>query len=419
MAILKRKRRGKTDWYYKFDLPGATRGNRRIIRGFDYFTRQEAVAAEANRRIDELKRAELAKAGAGVDAPIPKTLATLIDEFIRQHADENLAPKTVERYREQAKYISPELLTKPIAEITPLHLNREWARLLKSGGHDRKTKSPRPLSAKSVRNIAGVISSAYSRAVKWGLTTVNPVTNSEPPKVKRHRGIAFTPAQQKMLIEAASSPWCLRTYLEVVAATGCRRGEVLALRWSDVKDGRAMVGRSLTQTRDVLKFKGTKSDEMRAVTLPTSAIAALNAHRKVQDVFRRQYGPEYRADLDLIFSNPDGTPLKPDSISAAVSLLFRRLKLPKGACLHSLRHTHTSHLLASGVPLPAVSARLGHGSIRTIQKIYSHMIHGQDDAAAAAWEKFQNQETVLEPRQGGTGAVTVRSSSNWPGNGPP
>jgi integrase len=149
----------------------------------------------------------------------------------------------------------------------------------------------------------------------------------------------------------------------------------------------------------VLEFKGTKTDEPRAVTLPTSAIAALNCHRKRQDAFRRQHGPDYRADLDLIFSNPDGTPLKPDSISAAVSLLFRRLKLPKGASLHSLRHTHTSHLLASGVPLPAVSACLGHGSIRTTQEIYSHMIHGQDDEAARKWEEFQNQPTAQAPQQ--------------------
>jgi integrase len=57
-------------------------------------------------------------------------------------------------------------------------------------------------------------------------------------------------------------------------------------------------------------------------------------------------------------------------------LVFRRLKLPKGASLHSLRHSHCSHLLASDVPLPAESARLGHGSIRTTKEIYSHMIHG-------------------------------------------
>jgi integrase len=82
-----------------------------------------------------------------------------------------------------------------------------------------------------------------------------------------------------------------------------------------------------------------------------------------------------------------------------VSLLFRRLKLPKGASLHSLRHTHTSHLLASGVPLTAVSARLGHGSIRTTLETYSHMIHGQDDEAAKKWEEFQNQATGGELHQ--------------------
>jgi site-specific recombinase XerD len=76
-------------------------------------------------------------------------------------------------------------------------------------------------------------------------------------------------------------------------------------------------------------------------------------------------------------------------------------KLPKGASLHFLRHSHCSHLLASGVPLPAVSARLGHGSIRTTRKIYSHMIHGQDDEAARKWEEFQNQGSGDDTRQKG------------------
>lgn len=106
-----------------------------------------------------------------------------------------------------------------------------------------------------------------------------------------------------------------------------------------------------------------------------------------------EVGSRYRIDLNLIFANPDGTPLKPDSVSASVSALFKRLKIPKpkGAGLHLLRHTHTSHLLASGVPLPAVSARLGHSSIRTTQEIYAHMIPGQDDAAAQMWEEYQRK----------------------------
>ena len=79
-----------------------------------------------------------------------------------------------------------------------------------------------------------------------------------------------------MVIDAAMSPWCLKTYLEMVAATGCRRGEMLALRWSDIQDGRAMIARSLSQARDALTFKSTKTEEPRPVSLPVSAIAALD-----------------------------------------------------------------------------------------------------------------------------------------------
>ena len=128
--------------------------------------------------------------------------------------------------------------------------------------------------------------------------------------------------------------------------------------------------------------------------IPQSALATLESHRQRQNEFRRQFGSDYAVDLDLIFANPDGTPLKPDSVSASVSLLFRRLKLPKGASLHSLRHTHTSHLLAKGVPLPVVSARLGHSSTRVTSEIYSHMINGQDDEAAQLWDDFQQKDQV-------------------------
>jgi integrase len=398
MPVYKFKNGSGIVWYYSFDLPGSGRQVRRRAKESGFATKKEAQDAESARRTEEQKKAEMAKAGAGVTGTVPTTLAALLQEFFRQHVDEKLAPKTVERYHDQAKYLAPELLAMPLSEITPLHLNREWGRLLKSGGRVRKTKAPRPMSAKTVRNIAGIVSSAFSRAIRWGLASINPVTNSEPPRVKKHRGVALTPAQQALVLESATSPWCMRAFLEVSAATGCRRGEVLALRWSDIVDGRAIIARSLTQTRTVLQFKGTKSDEPRDVGLPESTLAVLKAHRRRQNEFRRQFGADYRAG-DLIFAHEDGSALKPDSISATVSLLFRRLKMPAGASLHSLRHTHTSHLLANGVPLPVVSARLGHSSIRTTQEIYAHMIHGQDDEAAKKWEEFQ-QRNAPEKRTG-------------------
>lgn len=393
-AYKHKNRSGAVRWGYVFSLPGSSRKDRRRISESGFATKREAEDTEARRRIEELQKLELANAGAGVAAKPPKTLTQLLNEFFTQHVDEKLAPKTVERYHEQAAYLHHDLLSMTITEITPLHLNREWVRLVKCGGHTRKDQTPRPLSAKTVRNIAGVLSSAFSRAIKWGLIAVNPVPGSEPPVPKKKRGIALAPAQQTTLVAAASGPWCLGTILEVCAGTGARRGEVLALRWSDLQDDRVIISRSLTQTKRGLAFKTTKTeDSVRPVSLPPSTVAALEAHRKKQEKFRQQFGPDYRADLDLIFANPDGTPLKPDSISATVSALSRRLRLPKGVSLHTLRHTHGSHLLAAGMEITAVSERLGHSSIRVTADVYSHAIRGRDDEAARLWDKFQGRSS--------------------------
>jgi integrase len=167
----------------------------------------------------------------------------------------------------------------------------------------------------------------------------------------------------------------------------------MALLWTDIVGGRAFISRSLTQTKGGLQFKCTKTGEPRAVKIPERTLAKLEAHRKFQDDFRAQFGPDYHGDLDLIFANPDGSPLKPDSISATVSALFRRLKVPKprGAALHLFRHTHASQMLDDGVPLPVVSQRLGHSSVRVTADIYSHAIHGQDDEAVRRWEEYQQR----------------------------
>ena len=115
------------------------------------------------------------------------------------------------------------------------------------------------------------------------------------------------------------------------------------------------------------------------------------------DEFRRQYGPGYRSDLDLIFANPDGTPLKPDSVSGTVSRLCRMLKLPKGASLHTVRHSHASLLLEKGVDIATVSERLGHSSVSTTAAIYSHAIRGKDRAAAQVWDNLMQQAREEKP----------------------
>ena len=345
-------------------------------------TEQQIV--DLTRRAEEQARRA---ATGGVAAALPTTLAMLLAEFMKQYAEDNLAPKTIERYEEMAEYLSPELLGMTIGEITPLDLSREWARLLKSGGHTRRTKEARPMKPKTVRNIAGLVSSAYLRAIKWGLATVNPVTHSELPRLKKRAGLALLPAEQDLLTACSLGPWCLQTFLEMCVATGCRRGDVLALRWSDIRNNKVFVDRSLCQTRDGLVYKTTKTEEPRDIALPPGMAAVLEAHRLRQDKFRRQFGPDYRADLDLIFANPDGTELKPDSISATVSRICRRLGLPKGSSLHTVRHSHASILLEKGVAITTVSERMGHSSVRTTADIYSHALRGKDEEAAEIFGK--------------------------------
>jgi len=196
MSVHKRRYRdGRIVWRYRFDLPGSTRENRKSIEKSGFATRKEAQEAEAARRIAEQQKIE---ARGGVAAPLPATLRAMLEEFLL-YSQDKLAPKTHQRYRELAAYLHEDLLAMPIMEITPLHLHREWDRLIKSGGHHRQTRAARPLSAKTVRSIAGLVSSAFGRVVKWRLVASNPVTNSEPPAAKKHQAAALTPDQQRML----------------------------------------------------------------------------------------------------------------------------------------------------------------------------------------------------------------------------
>src|ERR1039458_6598893 len=131
-------------------------------------------------------------------------------------------------------------LFRSLPKIKPIHLTREWNRLLTSGGRGRKLG--KPLSRKTVRNIAGLVSSAYTRGMRWGIAELNPVQASEPPVPKKKEGIALSVEQQEQLIAGATAPWGMDVFLELDAATGARRGELLGLQWPDLQGNQLMIG---------------------------------------------------------------------------------------------------------------------------------------------------------------------------------
>ena len=155
-----------------------------------------------------------------------------------------------------------------------------------------------------------------------------------------------------------------------------------------------MITRSLAQYKDKqtgerrLLFKSTKGNNPKPITVPESLVPILEKHRQQQNQFKQQLGAAYQ-DNDLIFCQENGAPLWPNSVSASVSYLCRRLGLPKGTSLHSLRHTHASVLLENGVPLATVSQRLAHANVRITAEVYAHALRKEDDQAAEAYDEYR------------------------------
>jgi integrase len=174
-----------------------------------------------------------------------------------------------------------------------------------------------------------------------------------------------------------------------------RRGELLGLRWSDVDLDRAVlrVERSMEETiKGGLRFKEPKTRHgRRSITLPATAIAVLREHRKAQQERRLQLG-QGKAPADaLVFTTWDGEPQSPNGLSKEWSRMLKQATL-RPVTLHSLRHTHASHLIAAGHDVLAVSRRLGHGSPTITLGVYGHLFPNADDKAAGSVEAMFSQQ---------------------------
>jgi integrase len=182
--------------------------------------------------------------------------------------------------------------------------------------------------------------------------------------------------------------------VELALASGARRGELLAVQWPDIDWGTRslFITKSLEQTAAGLRVKSTKSKKPRHFSLGQGAIVALQFHRDQQTEHKRHFGKDYQ-DHDLVFAEPNGAYLQPDLVS---QVIVRRLKKAGiDASMHSLRHSHASNLLSRGVPLPAVSARLGHADVNITARIYAHALPDDDRRAADTWDSVVNGDDVV------------------------
>jgi integrase len=204
------------------------------------------------------------------------------------------------------------------------------------------------------------------------------------PKLTKRRPPVLDEAKLRTLFDRARDTR-LYPFVVAAAATGCRRGELLALQWSDLdlQTGSLDISKSLEQTKAGLRVKSTKSEEPRCVALPEWALEVLQEHRAEQENDRAMFGRDY-VNNALIFCQPAGRYYSPDRVGARVAELMRKVGL-QGVSLHSLRHSHASILLSKGVPISVVSERLGHADQNITLSIYSHALPADSRAAAKIW----------------------------------
>lgn len=370
---------GRIDWCVNIDLGRDENGKRiRYFKGG--FNRKADADTDRIRVLQEREQGEVVR-------PAPRQFRSFLEEWFKEHAEKHCERKTVERYRELAAYIPAEVLNLDLKHVSTLVLERMYNRLHESGG-----KGGRPLAAKTVRNIAGVVHGSFGTAIRWKLIRDNPSGGCHLPKMKPHEAKALDPAQTDIFLTLVRQDcdW-LYPILLIAAATGCRRGELLALQWPDIEiaERRVTISKSLEQTKAGHRIKPTKNRRVRRFPLPETAIRALQEHFNRQGTMRAHFGRDYRADLNLVFGAPDGSYLKPDSITSKVCLAAKRVGLD-GISLHSLRHSHGSHLLSAGVSLPTISKRLGHSSIRITAEVYRDAFTRDELAAADAWDTMMD-----------------------------
>jgi len=180
--------------------------------------------------------------------------------------------------------------------------------------------------------------------------------------------------------------------------TAMRRSELLALCWCDIDLllCQASVNRSLHVLEGgKVVFRSPKTAKARrTIALSPSAVSVLREQRKERTQECALLGVPLTDD-DLVFSQLDGRPLLPDTITHVWIRLVKRIGL-EGIRFHDLRHTHASLMLKAGVHPKVVQERLGHASIEITLDTYSHLVPGLQEAAAQRFDDMLNQKTKSE-----------------------
>jgi integrase len=305
------------------------------------------------------------------------TVAAFLERWI-EHMQGQVSPRSHERYAELCrKNIVPLLGGLMLTKLQPAHISQAYAKALASGRRD----GTGGLSARTVTHIHRVLREALQQAVQWQMLARNPADAVKPPKVERKQmSVLDTDATARLIEAARGSDLAVPILLGVLC--GLRRGEIVALRWRNVDLERAQlsVTASTEQTDAGCREKEPKSGRGRTVALAPLMVEELRSHRLRQAERLLALGVRLTDDYHVV-AREDGQALQPRSLTHAFVKFVRQHGLQ--IRLHDLRHTHATHMLASGVHPKIAQERLGHSSIGITLDLYSHVLPGMQAEAVA------------------------------------
>lgn len=347
----------------------------RVTLGTDPVTGRRRTTARRFRGTEAQARKALARFAVETEDRRPGSEGTfghLVESWLAL-ADRDLSPTTMRTYRGIVRRHLPVLLPVPLGRLDAGMLDRLYVQLAGQG-----------LSPRTIQQVHAVIRRALSQAVRWGWVEVNVAKRATPPRVAKPQIDPPSVEDVQKLLRAADE-WdpmfgCL---VRLAAATGARRGELCGLRWSDVDLPRLAIRRAVIETDDGIEVGPTKTHERRVVTVDAATVLALKDQRSRAKVASIKAEVPLAPDAYLFSLALDGgTPLKPSYVSLAWSRLCKRQGI---RCrFHDLRHFHATAMIQAGVPLPSVSARLGHRDTTTTVNLYAHAVEEADRAAADA-----------------------------------
>lgn len=352
-----RKRGSK--YYYQVYVPDEN--GRRIRKEFVGTTdRKETVKimhatqAEADRMLRAASRMTVEKFYAMWDAEVL--------------AAGNYKINTVRAYKSAiTHYILPSLGKEELKDVTP----RELQNLLNKLRDNRFSRS-------TVNTVCSVLKKSFTYATSFsGLIPLNPAKDIVLPRFfspeKHEEAVCFAPEEMDKIF--AHFPPGHDFYMMIALSyyAGLRLGECCALSWNDVnmKDMTIRISRTLVQQGKKWTFQAPKTENsIRTIYFGSNLYKILESQRFRQLQNRLKYGQWY-INNNLVASHENGEIMTPDSMRYFGKWCHKTFG--KGT-FHFLRHTYASQMLEAGADVELVSKQLGHSSIVTTTKIYSHIL---------------------------------------------